>query len=113
MHMFWLTLLVPAAWLCAGRYLKNRSLWLAGTVIALVGTIIWGATGANGTGSGLVADRVLSGLHQIVSSTDLPLVQLAIACFVGWRRCRATSPEPTEPGVAADIAGEVVNEVPA
>jgi hypothetical protein len=113
MHAFWLTLLVPVAWLCAGRYLKSRSAWLAGAVLAFVGAIAWAATGANAAGSGLLADRVLSGLHQIVSSTDLPFLQLTIACFVGWRRCRATSPDPNEPGVAGDIADEVGNEVPA
>ena len=113
MHMFWLTVLVPAAWLSAGRYLKSRSLWLTGTAVALLGTVAWAATGTTGTGSGLLTDRALSGLHKLVSSTDYPLIQLAIACFVGSRRCRVLSPEPTAANSAADLVDEVVTEVPA
>ena len=87
MHLFWLALLVPAVIL--GQWiwpvLKLRSLWSVGVLAVGVVIVIWLAMGFSTLGGQRGFDAVLKMFaFRLVAFTDLPLVQLLVACGVGW-----------------------------
>lgn len=111
--MFWLTLFVPAVIL--GQWvwpiLKQRSIWsLSALTISLL-IVAWLAMGLPTLST---AEQNLAGIlkmfaFRLIGFTDLPLVQLLVACAVGWfrsSRVRISAPEPeTELPVEQPVPG--------
>jgi len=111
-HLFWLTLFVPAVVL--GQWiwpiLKQRSIWSLSVLTISLLIVAWLAMGLPTLGA---AEQNLLGVLQmfafrLVGSTDLPLVQLLVACLVGWFRSspmRIAVPEsefPAEPSIVGE-----------
>ena len=112
MHLFWLTLFVPAVIL--GQWvwpiLKQRSIWSLSVLTISLLIVAWLAMGLPTLGT---AEQNLAGVltmfaFRLIGSTDLPLVQLLVACLVGWfrsSRMRIAVPEsefPAEPSIVGE-----------
>jgi hypothetical protein len=95
MHAFWLTLLLPLAWLLAGR-ISGHAFWSRGGVLALVATVGWTIAGMFVADAAHSADLLRCAMHHLVSSTDLPLVQLTIAFAIGWMRSQRVGREAVQ-----------------
>ena len=92
MHLFWLVLLVPAVIL--GQWiwpiLKQRSIWSVSALIVATVIVAWLAMGIPtlGTNQPSLQEILKMFAFRIVTLTDLPLVQLLVACGVGWFRSK-------------------------
>ena len=88
MHLFWLVLLVPAVIL--GQWiwpiLKQRSIWSVCFLVVGAVIVAWLAMGLPtlGTNQPSLREILTMFAFRLVTLTDLPLVQLLIACCVGW-----------------------------
>lgn len=107
MHTFWFVLLVPAAWLAARRVnvLRSVRIWKLAALTAFGAAIAWAVMGAFELPDLVSGDRFRAGLHNIISATDFPLVQLAAAAFVGSISARFAGPR--EPVVEAEDANSL------
>ena len=90
MHLFWLTLAVPAVILLQWvlPVMKQRSIWSISFMIVGLMTLVWLAMGlitleANHQNVQGISTMII---FRLISSTDLPLIQLLVACAVGWLR---------------------------
>jgi len=110
-HLFWLALFVPAVIL--GQWvwpiLKRRSVWSLGAII--IGSLIvaWLAMGwPTLENNQQTLDGVMNMFaFRLVTSTDVPLVQLLVACAVGWLRSKK------QPASVSDPKDELESELPA
>lgn len=117
MHLFWLTLFVPAVIL--GQWiwpiLKRRSIWSLSAIVVGLLTIGWLVLGLPTLG---VNEQNFAGVakmfaFRVLASSDLPVFQLLIACSVGWLRSGWSNQTPASIPTSGLESGSPSNDLSA